>query len=197
VKKSHPHDEPGTFRATFEDKILMSDIVSCRLWVPVAPKELYLPVTSLLAAPELHRAAAAASRGGEDGQGEEEGDEELDDDDDGGSGSWGEGGAGPPAARRRAVLALGGGGGGGGGKEEKEEEEEGGAEGEGEEAADEAAGGGWTGMGTMAELRRAAGKAVPVNRYSLCVAPPARPRVCSPACPKTFPPALASPPRSI
>jgi ribosome biogenesis protein BMS1 len=27
IKKSFPHDEPGTFRATFEDKILLSDIV--------------------------------------------------------------------------------------------------------------------------------------------------------------------------
>ena len=54
VKKSHVHDEPGGFRATFEDKILMSDIVFCRLWVPVQPAEFYNPVTSLLAAPDAH-----------------------------------------------------------------------------------------------------------------------------------------------
>ena len=38
----------GAFRATFEDKILASDIVFCRTWFPVDVPQLYNPVTSLL-----------------------------------------------------------------------------------------------------------------------------------------------------
>jgi ribosome biogenesis protein BMS1 len=38
----------GAFRAAFEDKVLLSDIVFCRAWVPVTPKQFFNPVTSLL-----------------------------------------------------------------------------------------------------------------------------------------------------
>eukprot|EP00585_Thalassiosira_rotula_P006366 CAMPEP_0196150160 /NCGR_PEP_ID=MMETSP0910-20130528/31242_1 /TAXON_ID=49265 /ORGANISM="Thalassiosira rotula, Strain GSO102" /LENGTH=371 /DNA_ID=CAMNT_0041413227 /DNA_START=13 /DNA_END=1128 /DNA_ORIENTATION=+ len=48
VKKSIREGQPGTFRATFEDKILISDIIFCRTWVPVEIKKYYNPVTSLL-----------------------------------------------------------------------------------------------------------------------------------------------------
>jgi ribosome biogenesis protein BMS1 len=52
----------GHFRATFEDKVLMSDIVFLRTWYPVKPHRFYNPVTNLLVAPE-----------GEDGEGESTG----------------------------------------------------------------------------------------------------------------------------
>ena len=38
----------GAFRATFEDKLVKSDIVFLRGWVPVEPAEFYNPVTNLL-----------------------------------------------------------------------------------------------------------------------------------------------------
>uniref|UniRef100_A0A3Q2ZJA5 BMS1 ribosome biogenesis factor n=1 Tax=Hippocampus comes TaxID=109280 RepID=A0A3Q2ZJA5_HIPCM len=39
---------PGSYRATFEDKLLMSDIVFLRSWCTVSVPQLYNPVTSLL-----------------------------------------------------------------------------------------------------------------------------------------------------
>jgi len=48
VKKSIRDGQAGSFRATFEDKILLRDIVFCRTWVPVDIKKYYNPVTSLL-----------------------------------------------------------------------------------------------------------------------------------------------------
>ncbi len=48
IKRALKDGRPGTFRATFEDKILMSDIIVCRLWVPIEVKKFYNPVLSLL-----------------------------------------------------------------------------------------------------------------------------------------------------
>ncbi|KAL8935337.1 MAG: hypothetical protein Q9211_004745 [Gyalolechia sp. 1 TL-2023] len=53
----------GHFRATFEDKVLMSDIVFLRAWYPIKPHRFYNPVTNLLDA--LH----TTDNGGEIGEG--------------------------------------------------------------------------------------------------------------------------------
>ncbi|XP_059163820.1 ribosome biogenesis protein BMS1 homolog [Physella acuta] len=49
VKKAL-HSPPGAFRATFEDKIRMSDIVFLKAWVKVEIPKFIMPVTSLLLA---------------------------------------------------------------------------------------------------------------------------------------------------
>lgn len=67
IKKALKEGEPGSFRATFEDKVLMSDLVVCRLWVPVELKDYYNPVNSLLAAfPVPGSSSSSSSEKGED-----------------------------------------------------------------------------------------------------------------------------------
>lgn len=51
IKKAH-HTPEGSFRATFEDKILLSDIVFCRTWFRVDVHRFYAPVTTLLLPPD-------------------------------------------------------------------------------------------------------------------------------------------------
>lgn len=51
IKKAHNKPE-GAFRATFEDKILLSDIVFCRTWFRVDVPKYYAPITTLLLPPE-------------------------------------------------------------------------------------------------------------------------------------------------
>lgn len=52
IKKGLPQE--GSFRAAFEDKILLSDIVILRAWWPVRAREFYNPVTSLLLRDKSH-----------------------------------------------------------------------------------------------------------------------------------------------
>mgnify|MGYP005983740453 FL=1 len=51
IKKAVSKPE-GSFRATFEDKIMLSDIVFCRTWYKVDVPQFYNPVTTLLLPPE-------------------------------------------------------------------------------------------------------------------------------------------------
>ncbi len=54
IKKAVTNEgKDGTFRATFEDKILMSDIVFCRTWTNVVPMKYYNPVSNFLTADRL------------------------------------------------------------------------------------------------------------------------------------------------
>lgn len=47
VKKALKADD-GSFRAAFEDKVLRSDLIVLRAWVPVPLPTMYNPITSLL-----------------------------------------------------------------------------------------------------------------------------------------------------
>ncbi|KAI3654767.1 hypothetical protein MP228_000147 [Amoeboaphelidium protococcarum] len=48
--KKYVKTVPGAFRATFEDKIIMSDIVFLKCWYPVKANKYYNPVTNMLLA---------------------------------------------------------------------------------------------------------------------------------------------------
>ena len=64
IKKALSKPE-GHFRATFEDKVLMSDIVFLRTWYPIMPHRFYNPVTNLLRAAQptsISQDAAAVSK---------------------------------------------------------------------------------------------------------------------------------------
>lgn len=52
IKKALSKPE-GHFRATFEDKVLMSDIIFLRAWYAIKPRRFYNPVTNLLDAPHI------------------------------------------------------------------------------------------------------------------------------------------------
>lgn len=51
IKKAISKPE-GAFRATFEDKIKLSDIVFCRTWYAVDVPKFYNPMTTLLLPPD-------------------------------------------------------------------------------------------------------------------------------------------------
>ncbi|KAF8064134.1 GTP binding protein [Lyophyllum atratum] len=53
IKKAMPKPD-GAFRATFEDKVLKSDIIFLRAWYSIQPRKFYNPVTSLLLSDKAH-----------------------------------------------------------------------------------------------------------------------------------------------
>jgi len=72
VKRALKAPNPeGSFRASFEDKVLASDLVFLRAWVPVRPLKFYNPVTSLLAPAPAEQAQAAGGGGGEADSGDQ------------------------------------------------------------------------------------------------------------------------------
>jgi len=48
IKKSVNEGQPGTFRATFEDKIKLSDIVFLRTWMPVELEQFCVPIKNFI-----------------------------------------------------------------------------------------------------------------------------------------------------
>ncbi len=62
IKRALSHPE-GHFRATFEDKLLMSDIVFLRAWYPIRPHRFYVVVSNLLGSSEDKPGAARGWQG--------------------------------------------------------------------------------------------------------------------------------------
>lgn len=46
IKKPIKEGKPGSFRAVFEDKILISDLVTCRTWYTLKLEKFMNPITN-------------------------------------------------------------------------------------------------------------------------------------------------------
>lgn len=55
IKKALREGGQGTFRATFEDKISMSDLVFCRTWYKIVLDRFYNPILSFEQYPFLYQ----------------------------------------------------------------------------------------------------------------------------------------------